>query len=78
VRCSHTDRVTGGHSGVSCGVTAGLGRPWTPRVSAGGVASSTMCASGAMAYAHWTSSLASTDQPAAEHGPEMPFDLVQV
>jgi hypothetical protein len=31
-----------------------------------------------MAYAHCTSSVASTDQLAAEHGPERPFDLVQV
>jgi hypothetical protein len=31
-----------------------------------------------MAYAHWTSRVASTDHDAAAHGPEMPFDFVQV
>jgi hypothetical protein len=50
-----------------------FGNPCTPRVSAGGTASRTMCAFGAIAYAHCTSSAASTAQPAAEPGPDCPF-----
>jgi len=49
-----------------------LGNPCTPCVSAGGVAKSTMCALGAMAYAHWTSRLASPAHPSADVGPEVP------
>ena len=40
-----------------------FGRPCTPCVSAGGVASSTMCAFGAIAYAHSMSRVASPAQP---------------
>ena len=50
-----------------------FGKPCTPSVSAGGTASSTMCAFGAIAYAHWTSSAASPAQPAAEPGPDWPL-----
>src|SRR5215467_5164842 len=54
-----------------------FGKPCTPRVSAGGTASRMMCASGAMAYAHSMSSVASPDQFAAAHGPDRPL-LLQV
>src|SRR6266571_9032896 len=49
-----------------------FGKPCTPRVSAGGTASKTMCASGAIAYDHSMSSVASPDQFAAADGPEGP------
>src|SRR5260370_34414105 len=54
-----------------------LGRPCTPRVSAGGVANRTNLASGAIAYAHSISRVASSDHPAAKHGPESPLSLLQ-
>src|SRR5919204_2621920 len=49
-----------------------FGKPCTPRVSAGGTASRTMCASGAIAYDHSMSSVASPDQFAAALGPDSP------
>src|SRR5262249_42204923 len=57
-----------------------FGMPWTPSVSAGGTASRTMCACGAIAYAHSMSSDASPAQPSAAQGPEccvpLPLQLV--
>src|SRR5260370_36672329 len=47
------------------------GKPCTPSVSAGFAATSTMCASGAIACAHWTSRLVSSAQPTGE-----PFTLL--
>jgi hypothetical protein len=44
-------------------------------VSAGGTASSTMCACGAIEYAHSMSSVASPDQPAAPADPDFPLPL---
>src|SRR5262249_35045684 len=57
-----------------------FGMPCTPSVAAGGTASRTMCACGAIAYAHSMSSDASPAQPSAAHGPEccvpLPLQLV--
>ena len=55
-----------------------FGRPCTPSVSAGGTANRMMWASGAIEYAHSMSRVASPDQPAAAHGPDLPFELVHV
>src|SRR5260370_42363660 len=55
----------------------GWGKPGGGGVSAGGTASSTTCASGAMEYAHSMSSVASLDREAAAQGPDRPL-LLQV
>jgi len=52
-----------------------VGKPCTPSVSAGGTARRTMCACGAIAYAHSMSSVASPAQLAAAAGPDWPLPL---
>jgi hypothetical protein len=52
-----------------------FGMPCTPWVSATGVPMRTMCALGAIAYAHWTSRFASPAQPSADVGPAWPLPL---
>src|SRR6516225_3121513 len=70
--------VPGGVASISPEIALNrFGKPCTPRVSAGGTASSTMCASGAIEYAHSMSSVASPDHNAAAHGPDRPL-LLQV
>src|SRR5262249_26986925 len=70
--------VPGGVASISPEIALNrFGKPCTPRVSAGGTASSTMCASGAIEYAHSMSSVASPDHKAAAHGPDRPL-LLQV
>src|SRR5487761_162351 len=66
--------VPGGVAAISPEIALNrLGKPCTPSVSAGGTASSTMCASGAIEYAHSMSSVASPDQPAAAQEPDRPL-----
>src|SRR5262249_28314053 len=66
--------VPGGVAAISPEIALNrFGKPCTPSVSAGGTASSTMCASGAIEYAHSMSSVASPDHNAAAHGPDKPL-----